>query len=60
MIGDMPVPAIFIGRVQVWPDVSDKYLEVSPEEELWMTEGNGYTIEYEVRSNTDCTVMIEE
>lgn len=58
-IGTRKVLKVYVRGTQVWPrGETDKYLYVSPAETQWMLPGNGWTINYNVESNTDVKVGI--
>lgn len=51
------VMRVYVGAVQVWPNEgSGRYLDVSPEEVQWMLPGNGWKVNYDVKSNTSVKV----
>lgn len=58
-IGTRKVLKVYVGGTQVWPHgESGKYLNVSPVEVQWMLPGNDWTVNYDVKSNTDVKVGI--
>lgn len=59
-IGTSEVLKVYVGGTQVWPHgESGKYLNVSPVEVQWMLPGNGWTVDYDVKSNTSVRVGMD-
>lgn len=56
-VGTRKVLKVYVGGTQVWPrGGGGKYLNVSPEEVQWMLSGNGWKVNYDVKSNTSVRV----
>lgn len=56
-VGTGKVLKVYVEGIQVWPRGGDgRYLDVSPAEVQWMLPGNGWKVNYDVKSNTSVKV----
>lgn len=54
-LGTIQVKKVYLGRILIWPQSGDAYLNIVPEF-IWLTKGNNYTEDINVFSNVEWNV----